>query len=162
MSLYLDDLDPGRRFVSAGRTITETDIVTFAGLSGDYNELHTNEVWVRENTPFDGRIAHGLLVTSIASGIRTPQLDDLVIIAYLDVRRQMRAPAYPGDTITCVSTVTEARASTSRPGTGITTLSIEVRNQRGEVLQEGSDVLLVATRETVAGTAPREVRDAGE
>ena len=85
---YLEDLAPGAEFRSAGRTVTESDIMAFAGVSGDFNRLHTDEPWVRENTPFRGRIAHGLLVLAMSSGLATPGLDDVEIIAYLEETRR--------------------------------------------------------------------------
>jgi len=146
MSIYLEDLREGQAFRSAGRTVTEADILAFAGLSGDFNELHVNEPWVREHTPFEGRIAHGLLVTSIASGLAAPGLDDLVVLAFLELQRRMTAPTYPGDTIWLHAVVESVRASRSRPGSGVAVLAVEVRNQRDEVVQEGRDVALVACR----------------
>src|SRR5687768_15618256 len=99
MTVYLEDLQPGQQLRSAGRTITDADILAFAGVSGDFNELHMNEEWVKANTPFTGRVAHGLLVLGIASGLRTAVLDELYVIAYLNVERAFTAPTYAGDTI---------------------------------------------------------------
>jgi len=130
---------------SVGRTVTEADIVNFAGVSGDFNRLHTDERWVTENTPFSGRIAHGLLTLSITSGLRTPGLDELEIIAYLEVGRRFRGPVYPGDTVTATHTVTEIRPSSSRPGTAVVKVEVEVRNQKDELVQAGGDTYLVAT-----------------
>jgi len=144
MSSFLDDLEPGQEFVSAGRTITEADIVAFAGVSGDFSPLHTDEQWVREHTPFDGRIAHGLLVLSASSGLRTPGLDDLEVIAYLEEARQFVAPTYPGDTIRARWTVRELRRSRSRPTTGVVTVDVEVFTHKATVVQRGHDVWLVA------------------
>lgn len=146
MPLYLDDLHEGMEFRSRGRTVTEADIVAFAGVSGDFNPLHTDEQWVRANTPFRGRIAHGLLVLSISSGLSTPGLDELAILAYAEVTRRMTGAVYPGDTIHAVTTVESTRASRSRPGTGVATLTVEVRNQDDEVVQAGGDVLILAAR----------------
>ena len=67
---YFEDLNVGDRTTSAARTVTEADIVNFAGLSGDYNPIHIDETFA-ENSPFKQRIAHGLLVLSIASGLFT-------------------------------------------------------------------------------------------
>ena len=92
MPTYLEDLAPGAEFRSAGRTVTESDIMAFAGVSGDFNRLHTDEPWVRENTPFEGRIAHGLLVLAMSSGLATPGLDDVEIIAYLEETRRFTGP----------------------------------------------------------------------
>ncbi|HTU30432.1 MAG TPA: MaoC/PaaZ C-terminal domain-containing protein [Solirubrobacteraceae bacterium] len=144
--MYLEDLEPGREFVSGGRTMTEADIVAFAGVSGDFSPLHTDEQWVRENTPFEGRIAHGLLVLSASSGLRTPGLDDLEVIAYLEEARSFVAPTYPGDTIRARWTVRELRRSASRPAMGVVTVDVEVVKQDGTVVQRGHDVWLVAAR----------------
>jgi len=143
---YLEDLTPGAEFRSAGRTMTESDIMAFAGVSGDFNRLHTDEPWVRENTPFEGRIAHGLLVLAMSSGLATPGLDDVEIIAYLEETRRFTGPTYPGDTIHVRCRIDDARPSGSRPTMGVVSLEVEVRNQRDEVVQSGRDVWLVARR----------------
>src|SRR2546430_803408 len=109
--------------------------------------LHTDESFVREHTPFRGRIAHGLLVLAMASGLRS-ELDRVQSVAFLEVRREFVAPTYPGDTIHARWTVEEARPSTSRPGTGVVRLRVEVVNQAGEVVQRGTDLWLVAARPT--------------
>ena len=146
MARYLEDLVVGAEYRSAGRTITESDIVAFAGISGDFSPLHTDELWVRANTPFRGRIAHGLLVLGISSGLATPGLQELEVVAYLEERRRFTAPTYPGDTIHAVFTVTSARPSASRPGLGVATVEVAVVNQRGETVQAGEDVWLVNRR----------------
>jgi 3-hydroxybutyryl-CoA dehydratase len=143
--VYLEDIDVGLEMISARRTVTEADIVAFAGLSGDYNPLHTDEVFAREETPFRGRIAHGLLVLSIADGLRNP-FDDWAHLAWLDVQRRFLGPTYPGDTIHAVRRVEEVRRSASRPGTGVVTVSVRVVKQDGDVVQQGTDVLMVAAR----------------
>jgi acyl dehydratase len=143
---YLEDLEPGAEYRSAGRTLTESDIMAFAGVSGDFNRLHTDEPWVREHTPFEGRIAHGLLILAIQSGLATPGLDDVEIIAYMEETRRFTGPTYPGDTINAVCRIEEVRPSSSRPTMGVVLLDIEVRNQRDEVVQSGRDVWLVARR----------------
>jgi acyl dehydratase len=146
VTAYLEDLESGREFISVGRTMTEADIVAFAGISGDFSPLHTDEPWVRENTPFAGRIAHGLLVLSVSSGLRTPGLDDLEVIAYLEEARSFVAPTYPGDTIRARWTVRELRRSASRPTMGVVTVDVEVVKQDDTVVQRGHDVWLVAAR----------------
>lgn len=151
--VHFDDLADGQSFNSVGRTVTEADIVAFAGVSGDFNQLHTNEDWARAETPFEGRVAHGLLVASIVSGLDTPGLDDLQVLAWLEVARKMVGPTYPGDTISATTTVESKRLSSSRPETGIATLAVEVRNQRGEVVQAGHDILMIARRPEQASGA---------
>lgn len=144
-TVYLEDIEVGLEMTSARRTITEADIMAFAGLSGDYNPLHTDEIFAREETPFRGRIAHGLLVLSIADGLRNP-FDDWAHLAWLQVQRRFLGPTYPGDTIHAVRRVKEVRPSASRPGTGVVTVNVEVVKQDGEVVQRGTDVLMVAAR----------------
>lgn len=145
MTVYLEDIEVGTEMTSARRTVTEADIVSFAGLSGDYNPLHTDEIFAREETPFTGRIAHGLLVLSIADGLRNP-FDDWAHLAWLEVQRRFVGPTYPGDTIHAIRRVEDVRASSSRPGTGVVTVAIEVVKQDGDVVQRGRDVLLVSAR----------------
>jgi 3-hydroxybutyryl-CoA dehydratase len=149
-AVHLEDLERGAEFASAGRTITDADIMGFAGVSGDFNELHTNDEWVRANTPFTGRIAHGLLVLSIASGLRTPVIDALAVVAYLSVERSFTGPTYVGDTISALWRVDEMRPSRSRPDCGVVTLEVEVRKTSGAVVQRGRDVYLVARRPQAA------------
>jgi 3-hydroxybutyryl-CoA dehydratase len=143
--MYLEDLSEGQEFVTARRTVTEADITAFAGISGDFDPLHMDEVFVKEHTPFRGRIAHGLLVLAITSGLQS-ELDRVQSVAYLEERREFVAPAYPGDTIQARWRIDQVRPSRSRPGTGVVHLSVDVVNQDGEVLQRGTDVWLVVAR----------------
>lgn len=144
-STYLEDLAPGDAFTTRGRTITEADIVAFAGLSGDFASLHTDEVWMRENHPFGTRIAHGMLVASASYALPAPALDSLAVLAWLETSRRFVAPVFPGDTIVADWTIDAVRASRSDPTRGIVTAAIRVRTERG-VVQEGTDVWLVARR----------------
>jgi acyl dehydratase len=146
MTLYLEDFTAGQTFESVGRTVTEADIMAFAGVSGDFNQLHINEQWVTANTPFTGRIAHGLLVLAMSSGLATPGMDDVETIAYLEATRKFTGPTYPGDTIHTVTTVVETRPSRSRPGMGVLTTTVDVVNQHGEVVQTGTDAVMITCR----------------
>lgn len=125
------------------RTITDTDIVTFAGLSGDFNPLHIDDVFAAEQSPFGKRIAHGQLIASIVTGLASP-LDDWPVLSYLGAQRRFRGPVFAGDTIAASYRVSAARASRSHPGAHVVTLDLEVANQRGEVVMDGSDAMLVA------------------
>jgi acyl dehydratase len=154
--VYLEDIEVGDEAVTARRTLTEADIAAFCGVSGDFNPLHTDDLFIREHTPFRGRIAHGLLVLAISSGLHS-EADDWQLIAYLEAQRRFLAPAYPGDTIHARWRVESVRRSRSRPDTGVVTLSVEVVNQDGDIVQAGTDVLLVAAR--TAGQ-PEEGREA--
>jgi 3-hydroxybutyryl-CoA dehydratase len=148
--MYLEDLAVGQVFVTARRTMTEADITAFAGISGDFDPLHMDELFVKEHTPFRGRIAHGLLVLAISSGLHS-ELDRVQSVAYLEERREFVAPVYPGDTIQARWRIDEVRPSRSRPGTGVVNLSVDVVNQDGEVLQRGRDVWLVVARPGAEG-----------
>jgi acyl dehydratase len=100
--LYFEDVPLDTKFVTSGRTITEADVVAFAGLSGDYNSLHVDESFAA-TTPFGGRIAHGLLVLSVASGLSTrlPVLHALQpsLLGMTDVTCRWLAPTRIGDTV---------------------------------------------------------------
>ncbi len=150
---YLEDLVVGAEITSAARTITESDVMTFAGLSGDYSPLHVDEEWVRANTPFERRIAHGLLVSAISYALRAEVVDSLSLIGWMEVQRRFLLPVYPGDTVHAEWTVAETRPSRSRPGTGVARLDIAVVNQDGATVQDGYDTLLVHSRSAVAASA---------
>ena len=135
--IFWEDIEVGAVANSPGRTMTESDIVNFAGLSGDFNVIHT-DVEFSEGTPFGKRIAHGLLGLSIASGLiaRAPLAEQHRIMAFLGMTWDFRNPIFIGDTIHVEQTVTEKR-QTKRPGLGIVISSVKVINQRGETCQEG-------------------------
>jgi acyl dehydratase len=144
--IYLDDIEPGHRFVSSRRTLTETDIVWFSGISGDYGPLHSDEVFVAERTPFKGRIAQGWLSVAIASGLRS-ELMRWQILAYLEVECRWRAPAYPGDTLHAEFEVADVRTSKSRSDRGIVQVESQLLNQQGDTVMLSSEVFAVAVRE---------------
>jgi acyl dehydratase len=149
MTVYLEDIAPGTSFLTARRTITESDIVAFAGVSGDFNPLHTDELFAREHTAFGRRIAHGPLVLSVSYGLASVR-DSWQILALVQCERSFRAPVFPGDTIWGEYEVLESRASRSRPGVGFVTLGVELQNDRGETVQDGKDVLMVGSRESLS------------
>jgi len=135
----------GEKTVSPGRTITEADIVMFAGISGDWTELHTNAEYMK-NSPFGQRIAHGMLTLSVASGLalRTMQKPQLEVLAFLGMDNvRFTAPVFIGDTIKVESEVIEARPSKSRPGAGILKFRNIVKNQREEVVATYETALMV-------------------
>ena len=147
--IYLEDIEAGLELVSAERVLSAADIAAFADLTGDRNPLHADAVAVAEGSPYDAPIAHGLLVTSISSGQPTPA-DDWALNIYLEATRRFVAPVFAGDAIRTVSTVTEVRRSRSKPDRGVVTMQVRVRNQRGEVVQTGVDVVLVGARDAAA------------
>ena len=142
---YFEDFEVGQRFSSPGRTVTEADIVMFAGLSGDYNQLHTDEEFAR-TTVFEGRIAHGLLGLSIASGLaaRLGFLDGTVL-AFLGLDWKFREPIHIRDTVRLVAMVAGKKAM-PRMGGGIVDMNAELLNQKGACAQKGTWRLLIRTR----------------
>src|SRR5262249_26341123 len=102
--LYFDDVEVGQERQSLGPTITEADVVTSAGLSGDFNPIHLDHAFAR-STPFRRPIAHGLLVFSVASGLGlfSPPMRTLAILGIRDW--QFKDPVFPGDTLRVQSKV---------------------------------------------------------
>lgn len=145
-TLYFDDLEIGLEERSPGRTVTEGDIVNFAGLSGDFNRLHTDDEYARQHS-FGQRTAHGLLVLSIASGLTTRvvmyQAMEKARIALMELVCRWEQPVFVGDTVYVLVRIAEKRDSVSRPGTGITTLTRTVENQRGEVVMRSDWKMLM-------------------
>jgi acyl dehydratase len=142
---YWEDVAVGDEYVSPGRTVTEADIVAFAGLSGDYNVLHTDAEFMKSSI-FGERIAHGLLGLAIQSGLGTRAMPrPFATIAFLGLRWRFKGPIKIGDTIKVRIKVTEKR-ETTKPDRGIVVLLRSVVNQRGEVVQEGETDILVERR----------------
>jgi acyl dehydratase len=141
--LYWEEWAVDAEFVSPARTVTEADIVAFAGLSGDYNPLHIDEEYCR-NTVFGSRIAHGPLVYAIAAGLLFQlHLYDDTLIAFLGFDSlKFTKPVKPGDTIHARIKVLEKR-ETSRPERGVMKRQLQVLNQRGEVVQDGIQTFLL-------------------
>ena len=143
VGLYWEEWQVGKTFESAARTITETDIVNFAGISGDYNPLHINEEYCK-NTQFGTRIAHGPLIYAIAAGLLFQlHLYDDTLIAFLGFESlKFTKPTKIGDTINAKITVTEL-SETSKSDRGVMKRQLQVINQRGEVVQEGIQAFLM-------------------
>ncbi|MGH2406363.1 MAG: MaoC/PaaZ C-terminal domain-containing protein [bacterium] len=143
MALYFEDLAVGMRFETPGRTITEADLVNFAGVSGDYNPLHTDEEFAR-TTLFGRRVAHGTLVLSLTAGLRQRTgVFAGTLLALLEIRSwRFLKPVFIGDTVHVATTIEEFR-ETSHSDRGVVAQRIDVINQRGETVQEGELVSLV-------------------
>ncbi|UCH58751.1 MAG: hypothetical protein JSV61_11095 [Anaerolineales bacterium] len=144
--MYFEEFQVGQRVVSAGRTITESDIVGFAGLSGDFNQIHTDSVY-SQTTPFGQRVAHGLLGLSIASGlaVRTGVLEGTVL-AFREINEwKFVKPIFIGDTIHVEMEVIEAKPL-RRIGGGAIVLVLNVLNQTGETTMKGTWTALIASR----------------
>ncbi|MYN14190.1 acyl dehydratase [Pusillimonas sp. TS35] len=145
---FWEDLEPGMEFQTVARTITAADVGAFAGLSGDYNRLHTDDVYAG-SSPFKERIAHGLLVGSIMSGLTTRtvmnQLLEPSLLGLLEVSFRFPKPAFIGDTIK-VRIVVTACKETSNAGRGIIEFERQGMNQHGETVCICVVRMLVARR----------------
>lgn len=137
---WYDDLCIGDYYTTDGMVVTETHIVNFAGLSGDFFSLHMDDEFAREHG-FEGRVAHGLLVLSLADGLKNRAPVNLKGIASLGWNWVFRNPVVAGDRIHVKISIEEKRL-TSKRDRGVLTLGFEVYNQNNEIVQEGTNQLL--------------------
>jgi acyl dehydratase len=146
LSYRYDDLFVGMKFRSPGRTITDADVVGFSGLTGDYSELHTSDVYAR-SSQFGRRIAHGMLGLAYAHGLMWPRTGELreTAVAFLGISEwKFVGPIFIGDTIFVKYSLAELRDSSSRPSQAIASFDVEVVKQDNSVVQRGRKVLLVS------------------
>ena len=144
MGMYFEDFEIGHVSRTRGRTVTEADVVNFAGVSGDFVELHVNEEFAKAG-PFGRRIAHGLLVLSMSSGlmVQTGETADTVIAFYgIDKLRFVR-PTFLGDTIRVEKKVMDKH---EKERGGVLTFETSVFNQNGEVVLAYIDKLMIKRR----------------
>jgi 3-hydroxybutyryl-CoA dehydratase len=154
--MYFEDVEIGQEWESSGRTITEADVVNFAGISGDFNPIHMDHEFAK-TTPFRRPIAHGLLVFAVGSGLGVT-CPSMRTVAFLQVREwNFREPLFIGDTVKLRSRVLE-KSVRGRGRRGEIVWYRGVYNQEGKVVQDGILVTLVEgrvgrrTAETVAAT----------
>lgn len=144
--LYFEEFSVGQKIMTVGRTVAESDIMMFAGLSGDYNQIHTDAEFGK-STPYGQRIAHGLLGLSLASGLamRTGILEGTVI-AFREINEwKFVKPVFIGDTLHVELTVAEIKAL-PRIGGGSVTIVLDVKNQRDETCQRGTWTVLAMSK----------------
>lgn len=144
--LYFEEFSVGQSVTTVGRTISEDAIFSFAGLTGDYNQIHTDAAFAGK-TQFGQRIAHGLLGMSVAIGLimRTGLLEGTVL-AFREIQEwKFVKPFFIGDTVHAVLTIAETKAM-PRIGGGALIASVEVRNQNDETCQKGMLNLLVLSK----------------
>jgi len=134
--LFFEDFEIGREYRTPARTITSTDIVNFACLTGDFNEVHANWEYCK-TTPFGEPIAHGPLVYGIAGGLQYASgINDGTLLALLQIDKwRLLAPVKHGDTLYMVSTVIEKKP-TSRPDRGVIKFQRKIINQKSTTVQE--------------------------
>jgi len=137
--IYLEDFQVGQKITTRARTVTEADIVNFAALSGDWYGIHV-DAELAKKTIFGGRIAHGFLVLSIASGFITPY--EVAVIAFYGMDKvRFTGPVKIGDTIHLETEVIEIQ---DKGEFGVVANQWHIKNQRGE------DVAVLITKAAVA------------
>jgi acyl dehydratase len=152
---FLEDFVPGDGGVTSGRTITETDIVNFAGLTGDYNPSYVDEEYAKKSQ-FDGRIVPGLLAFTMGFGLwtrdgavmRARSSDPSNDAGHLNDSSIFHKPVRIGDTIRCTYKIDETRVSKTKPHLGIIKYGFQLINQKDEVVQEGKTLMLRGTSPT--------------
>ncbi|WP_449252936.1 MaoC/PaaZ C-terminal domain-containing protein [Brevundimonas naejangsanensis] len=143
---FIEEFSVGQVDFSPGRTITETDVVTYSWISGDTNPMHTDAEFAGRS-PLGQRIAHGTLCLSICTGLsaRIGHLDGTAIAALGINDWKFVKPVFIGDTVTLRTTVVEARV-TSKPDRGVLVRRMDLSNQKGELVQTGLMTTMVKTR----------------
>ena len=144
--LYFEEFEIGDSTESSGRTITETDVVNFASLTGDWNLIHTDAEYSRAQH-FGQRVAHGLLILSVASGlaVRLGFMAETVL-AFREVSDwKFSLPVFLGDTVRLRVTVADKKAM-RRAGGGLVYFKVEVLNQDDDICQRGTWQILCKSR----------------
>jgi 3-hydroxybutyryl-CoA dehydratase len=143
--LFFEEFEVGMALETRGRTMTEADIIAFAGISGDFNPMHTDAEYCK-TTQFGQRVSHGLLGLSIASGLAYQMgFMEGTVLAFTGLEWKFRAPILIGDTIRVQATVKKVRAMKAAGG-GFVTLDIQVLNQDDAVAQKGEWTVLIASK----------------
>ncbi len=140
--MRFSEFEVDQSFTSQGRTVTEACVMSFAGISGDFNPLHVDAAFA-EKTPFGQRVAHGMLGASISTGLaQTLGIFEGTTLALLEQSFQYKGPILFGDTIRLTLTVTHTKPS-SKGGKGVVTFRSDILNQRDDVVTTGSWAVLL-------------------
>lgn len=142
--LFYDDVEVGQVWDSLGRTVTESDIANFAGMSGDFNPIHMDHEFAK-TTMFRRPIAHGLLILSLGSGLglHAPPMRTIAFLAMKDWN--FKEPVYIGDTIR-LRTKVMGKAERARGRFGVVSWLRQIINQDGKIVQHGVTETLVEGR----------------
>lgn len=143
-ALRYEAIEVGLAYDTPGITVSEHHVLGFAGLTGDFYELHVDDDYAR-SIGYPGRVAHGLLGLALADGLKNRAATRLRAIVSLGWRWRFTAPLLIGDRVSARITVI-AKRETRKPDRGIVTLALTLSNQRGEVVQEGENDLMVWRR----------------
>lgn len=142
---YFEEIEIDKPMVTRGRTVTESDIVQFAALTGDYNPMHTNAEYMKTH-PMGQRVAHGMLTLSYAVG-QLYQLGfmERTVLAFRGLEMKFSLPVVIGDTTHVQLTVKEKKEM-KRLGGGIVSAEVKIINQHGKTVQSGTMELLLASK----------------
>jgi len=145
---FFDEFNLGEEYVTPSRTLTEADVVMFAAMSGDYNELHTSETFGKSNQ-FGRRIAHGLLGLAVSHGLFFRLgLVEGTAIAFLGIESwKFEAPIFFGDTIRVRLKVAEKTPSKSKPDRGVVRFFFQVIKEDGTVTQSGYKSIMITRKQ---------------
>ena len=141
---YYDDIEPGEAFVTPGIVVTESHVVQFAGISGDFFDVHMDDRFA-QSVGFPARVAHGLLCLALVDGLKNRAATRFAAVASLEWSYRFLRPVFFGDRIEGRVRVLDKRP-TRRSGRGIMRLQIEVWNQNDVLIQTGINVLMVRAR----------------
>lgn len=144
--MYFEEFAVGQEFTTPGRTVTESDIVAYAGLSGDFNQIHTDAEYSKTQA-FGKRVAHGLLGLSIASGlaVQTGVMQG-TIMAFREINDwKFIKPVFIGDTLHVVLTVLQTKAMPRIAG-GSIVIELDVRNQDDDTVMKGAWTALIQNK----------------
>lgn len=141
-SLKFEQFEIGDSVMSGGRTITEADIVAFASLSGDWNQIHCDAEYTK-NSMFGQRVAHGLLILSVASGLAMQMgFMEETVQAFTSMVWKFRAPVFIGDTVRVRATVRQKREMRRLNG-GFVSFDVQILKQDDTVVQKGEWQVLI-------------------
>lgn len=142
---YFEDIEVNQTMTTRGRTVTETDVVQFAALTGDFNPMHTDAEYTKTH-PAGQRVAHGMLTLSYAVGLLY-QLGfmERTVLTFRGVEMKFSLPVFIGDTIRVRLTVKEKKEM-KRLGGGIISAEVKITNQNGKTVQSGTMELLMASK----------------
>jgi len=143
---YFGDLNIGDEFLTVSRTVTETDIVNFCGISGDFNQLHTDVEFAAES-PFGQRIAHGMCGMAIVSGcLNRSGIIEGTTVAFKGIKEwSFKSPIFINDTV-YVKIKVIAKLEGKKPDRGLISFWLSLMNQRREVVMEGQWDILMSRR----------------
>ena len=146
--IFYEDATPGSTYETGGIVVTESHVVQFAGLSGDFFDLHMDDTFARE-LGFPRRVAHGLLGLILIDGLKNRAEHRFAGIASLSWQWHFRQPIFIGDRIAGKVTVLSKRR-TKRDDRALVTIGLRLANQDGIIVQEGENLLMVRTRSAAA------------